>query len=264
MSVIDGLDVNISDLKSHPEIVFYFKTHYECEKRHKEIIEKSRDRIINLRERAKTLEVNFPKISMFVKLFKTWTDDELYALILRATQNDESHIKFKKFIYECFGTLRDIAKQKSLVKIQNGKAKREASRRVKAAGFKIGIISYAYKQMKAKTKFYIDNNLNVKDPKLEKYAFLDSFVNAFTMKNIDDYHKELEKPKTVPIERMIAGGLSSLTSDVINFIADQAILVHKRLAKDRQQLEQDIYTIFGATPELVKKNDEAKLKALNA
>ena len=252
MSIVDNITYDKEVITSHKEVLYYFETMRKCELRHKEITERSRNRILNLKSRGDDLGIKYKKISDLTKYCKNWSNDEIYALILRAVNNDQNYIKFKKFVYECIDTIHDIKKQKNDVKILNQKDKLKASQILKQKGIKVGVVTFAYKQMKEKAKFYIDNELEVSENGLSEYTYLDDFVNIYVHREICEFRQERQKPKTIPLEVLSSKGTDILTKDVIEFIVDETIRVNKRIhiekEEQRKMIENEILQIFGMPP----------------
>lgn len=249
MSIVDNLNFNRDDIQNNHEVAKFFMTMRECEKRHKDVIEHSHNRMLNLKYRGKDLEINVNMIARLSKLCTNWTTEEVYNLVLKAVNNDPNYIKFQKFVRECVETIRDIKKQKEQVRIKNAGERMRISRTLREKKISVGVVSYAYKQMKAKARFYIDNELNIKNNGLEKYAYLDSFVSVFAIKEIQEYRKKRAEPKTIPVEVLSAHGSEALTKEVLEFLVAEAFKVNKRL--DQQKIEQkkmvenEISKLFG-------------------
>jgi len=246
-----NLDVNREDILKHPDVLRYFKVQELCENRHKCVIARSRERINDLRVRARVLGVRYARIAFFYRTFKDYTNDELYNMVLIGSNNDQVNIRYKKFIYECFDVLRDIKRQKISVKVQNLKDKHEISKVLRSKGIRIGIVAFAYKQMIAKTKFYINEVIN-ENVKLDDYKYLDSFINAYVQKNIKKYQAmkaEADKKTMTEIhadfKRQENEQLEKLTEEQAIKIAGSMYNAEQRIKKDIQAQENVIYAMFG-------------------
>lgn len=255
MAFFTDLNVNKDDIKSHPEVVNYFKVLTICEKRYQKVIRETQEMLANLRDRARYMNIKFKRIYDIVKIAKSLSADDVYKIVCKSVINNDPYIKHKNFVYECINTIHKTWEMRKAVKEQNRIEKHDAGKLLKEHGLKITIVAYAYNQYKAQLKLLKDLEMKSDDvSKLNQYSFLNSFINAYTKVGIDNYWNSKPQPSIKINEEKYNVDVPSL-----NALAETMKQKDKQLQKEKEEsmkLDAMLYDTFISNKEFMKLVDK--------
>lgn len=218
------LHIDEADLTTHPEVKTYFDAKFKAEADLKKFCQVYDNEVNRLRSLCRMGEIKYSRCSMFLRLFKDASNDELYSYVLQASEGDPAYKNYEKrkiTIYKIFDTLRALKKQKFLVKARGKKEVILAMKEVHKKGFNECVLNKAYRVMKEKINLYTTNFALTHS--LDEYKFLESFINFYTAEAVEKQKAALLAEK------------ARIESELQSLFASEKIYTKKKLKELKSQ-----------------------------